>query len=123
MMKWIRDTHVYAYIVGFCEHIWAHSEMGLSHETDEDWNESYDSGWNLADDIRLFLRLQPVENYVLVWRTPAERTDLFMVTPAVSEPQAIRFGLRQRRGVPDHVCIDYNLVETIAHLKDLGFRP
>lgn len=47
-MRRLRDTHIFAYWQGFFEHL-RYSGMVRSHPTDDDWNEAYDSGWNLAD--------------------------------------------------------------------------
>lgn len=51
MMKFIRNTHVFAYAQGFYErHRWGDG-FGRSHATDEGWNDAYSRGANLSDQI------------------------------------------------------------------------
>lgn len=50
MIKFIRDTTAYAFILGLIEH-W-NACGGRTHETNQDWNEAYDKGMNLADWLR-----------------------------------------------------------------------
>lgn len=46
-----RETLVYAYLVGLYERWRWGDGFGRSHETNDDWNEAYDSGANLADRL------------------------------------------------------------------------
>jgi len=50
LMRALRNTHFFAYWQGFFEHL-RYSGMGRSHPEDDDWNEAYDGGWNLADKL------------------------------------------------------------------------
>lgn len=50
MLYWIKETRLFAFVQGVCEH-WSGCG-GRTHETNADWNESYDRGMNLADRIR-----------------------------------------------------------------------
>jgi hypothetical protein len=49
-MRLIRDSRPYAFVQGLVEH-WGGCG-GRTHETNQDWNEAYDAGMNLADRIR-----------------------------------------------------------------------
>lgn len=51
MMRRLRNSHVYAYLQGLYERLRWVDGFGRTHETDEGWNEAYDSGANLADRI------------------------------------------------------------------------
>lgn len=44
---------IYAFWLGFIEHIGAFNTCGRTWGDDQDCNEMYDCGWNLADAIRL----------------------------------------------------------------------
>ena len=50
MLNWIKDTRLFAFWQGFCEHL-RYDPDGRTHATDGDWNEAYDRGWNLADKL------------------------------------------------------------------------
>lgn len=51
-MDWLRDTHIFAYWQGFWERLTLGDSFGRTHETDQDWNEAYDRGANLADKLK-----------------------------------------------------------------------
>lgn len=51
MMYAIRETTLYAYLCGFFERLQSDA-FGRTHETNQDWNDAYDSGRELA--ARLF---------------------------------------------------------------------
>jgi hypothetical protein len=51
MLKFIRDTHLSAFWQGFVEHVFDGCG-GRTHPTDQDWNEAYDRGMNLAERVR-----------------------------------------------------------------------
>jgi len=42
-----QNLHIFAFWQGFAEHL--DGCGGRTHETDQDWNEAYDRGMNLAD--------------------------------------------------------------------------
>jgi len=54
MMKFIRNTHTFAYWQGFWEHL--DGCGGRTHATDDDWSDAYDRGMNLADSFNQFFR-------------------------------------------------------------------
>ena len=47
-----RETLFFAYIIGFWERLRYGDAFGRTHETRQDWNESYDRGANLADKLK-----------------------------------------------------------------------
>lgn len=47
-----KDLHTYAWLEGLYERWTLGDGFGRSHETDDDWNEAYDSGANMADRLR-----------------------------------------------------------------------
>lgn len=49
IMFYIRESLVYAYIIGFYERARYVDGFGRTHETNDDWNVAYDLGANLAD--------------------------------------------------------------------------
>jgi len=49
-MKRIKDSRIFAFWQGVIEH-WGGCG-GRTHPTNQDWNEAYDSGMNLADRLR-----------------------------------------------------------------------
>lgn len=49
MLKFIRNTRAFAYCQGFYERLTLGDGFGRTHATDQDWNEAYDRGANLAD--------------------------------------------------------------------------
>lgn len=55
-----KDLHTYAWLEGLYERWTLGDGFGRSHATDDDWNEAYDSGANMADRLR---KIQEV----LVW--------------------------------------------------------
>lgn len=52
MLKLIRDSIPFAYAQGFWERLRLGDAFGRTHETNQDWNEAYDRGANLADALR-----------------------------------------------------------------------
>ena len=50
-MAVVRDSHAYAYVTGFCDRLAYGDGFGSTHGGDQDWNEAYDSGANLADRV------------------------------------------------------------------------
>lgn len=48
----IRETIVFAYLCGLYERARYGDGYGRSHQTNEDWNEAYGHGANLADFFR-----------------------------------------------------------------------
>lgn len=51
-MKFIRNTHTFAFLQGLYErHRWGDG-FGRSHATDEGWNDAYNRGANLSDYIK-----------------------------------------------------------------------
>ena len=46
----VRDSRAFAFAQGLCEH-W-NGCGGRTHETNQNWNESYDRGMNAADWLR-----------------------------------------------------------------------
>ena len=51
MLKVIKDTPIYAFMLGFYERLrWADG-FGRTHATNNDWNDSYDKGANLSDSF------------------------------------------------------------------------
>lgn len=48
----IKDSNVYAFIIGFIERFRFGDGFGRTHATLQDWNEAYDKGANLSDKIR-----------------------------------------------------------------------
>jgi hypothetical protein len=50
-MKTIRNTLIYAYLLGAYERYKLGDGFGRTHKTNQDWNEAYDRGANLADRI------------------------------------------------------------------------
>jgi hypothetical protein len=47
----MRDTLIFAYAQGFWERLTLGDAFGRTHETNQDWNEAYDAGANLADRL------------------------------------------------------------------------
>lgn len=45
----IKETCIYAFLCGLYERTKYGDGFGRSHDTNDDWNESYDSGANLSD--------------------------------------------------------------------------
>lgn len=54
IMFHVRESLIYAYVVGFYERARYGDGFGRTHDTNQSWNEAYDSGANLAD--KLFYR-------------------------------------------------------------------
>ena len=50
-MRFIRNTHTYAYLCGLIERLRFGDGFGRTHAIDQDWNLAYDRGANLADHI------------------------------------------------------------------------
>lgn len=50
-MRFIRDSRLYAYLLGFYERLRFGDGFGRSHQSNHDWNDAYDRGANLADWI------------------------------------------------------------------------
>ena len=50
MARFIRDSLAFAFLQGLIEH-W-NGCGGRTHPTNDDWNEAYDQGMNLADWLR-----------------------------------------------------------------------
>lgn len=51
MMRFIRNTKVFAFVQGFYEY-WRNGDgMGRTHPTDQDWNEAYDRGRNFYEKV------------------------------------------------------------------------
>lgn len=48
-MRWIRNTRAFAFMQGFYEALRWGDGAGRTHAHDQDWNEAYDRGMNLAD--------------------------------------------------------------------------
>ena len=51
IMFYIRESHAYAYAIGFYERARYVDGFGRTHQSDEGWNVAYDRGANLADII------------------------------------------------------------------------
>lgn len=51
-MKYTRNAHWFAFAQGFYERARWGDGFGRTHDTDQDWNEAYDNGANLADRIK-----------------------------------------------------------------------
>lgn len=49
---WWINTRMYAYWLGYYETRKYGGGMGCTHPTDQDWNEAYDRGMNLAERVR-----------------------------------------------------------------------
>ncbi len=47
----MQDTLIFAFVQGFIEHLRGYG--GRTHPTNQEWNESYDKGMNLADIVTL----------------------------------------------------------------------
>lgn len=47
----VKETNSFAYLQGLYERIRYCDGFGRSHATNDDWNEAYDKGANLADKI------------------------------------------------------------------------
>jgi hypothetical protein len=52
MIRKIRDSLAFAFLQGFWERATMGDSFGRTHPTNQDWNESYDCGANLADKLR-----------------------------------------------------------------------
>ena len=50
-MRFIRNTHLYAFAQGFYERYTLGDGFGRSHATDYDWDDAYNRGANLSDSI------------------------------------------------------------------------
>ncbi len=50
-MRFIRDSRLYAYLLGFYERFRFGDAFGRTHESSCYWNDAYDRGANLADWI------------------------------------------------------------------------
>lgn len=50
MTRYFKNTRAFAFVLGLVEH-WGGCG-GRTHDTDQDWNEAYDRGMNLADTLR-----------------------------------------------------------------------
>lgn len=48
-MKFIRNLRLFAFVQGLYERARHGDSMGRTHPTDQDWNEAYDRGRNLAE--------------------------------------------------------------------------
>ena len=51
LMFHIRESLIYAYLCGLYEGLRYGPDIGRTHETNQDWNECYDTGQNHADFI------------------------------------------------------------------------
>lgn len=51
MLRFIRNTLLFAFLQGFYEQL-RDGCGGRTHTTNQDWNEAYDRGMNLADHFR-----------------------------------------------------------------------
>lgn len=49
MLRFIRNTHLFAFLQGLYERARYGDGMGRTHPTDHGWNEAYDRGMNLAE--------------------------------------------------------------------------
>jgi hypothetical protein len=49
MLRFIRNTHTFAYVQGLYERLRWGDGFGRTHDSDLSWSEAYDSGANLAD--------------------------------------------------------------------------
>ena len=49
MLKYIRNTRVFAFVQGLWERATLGDAFGRTHATDQNWNDAYDRGANLAD--------------------------------------------------------------------------
>lgn len=47
----MKDTVMFAFAQGFWERLTLGDAFGRTHETNQDWNEAYDRGANLADRL------------------------------------------------------------------------
>lgn len=47
-----RDFTLFAFLQGFWERLTLGDAFGRTHETNQDWNEAYDRGANLADWVK-----------------------------------------------------------------------
>lgn len=48
-MKRIRNSCLFAFLQGFFERVASNGDVGRTHPTNQDWNEAYDRGMNLAE--------------------------------------------------------------------------
>lgn len=51
IIRFIRNTHAFAYLQGFYERSALGDGFGRTHDTDQAWNEAYDRGANLSDQL------------------------------------------------------------------------
>lgn len=51
MMKFIRNRKIFAFLQGLYETYRWGSSSGRTHPTDQSWNEWYDRGMNLAEQL------------------------------------------------------------------------
>lgn len=49
LMFWVRESLLYAYLLGLYETLRWGSGMGMSHETNDDWTNAYGIGMNHAE--------------------------------------------------------------------------
>ena len=61
-MTFIRNTHVFTFLQGCYEHL--DGCGGRTHETDQDWNEAYDRGMNLADRLRNLVDWKKIRTFL-----------------------------------------------------------
>lgn len=52
LMFHVRESHTYAYLLGLYKTLRWGSDTGMSHETDHDWTDAYDTGMNHAEWIK-----------------------------------------------------------------------
>ena len=51
MNTYIENTRIYAFLFGFIDRLLWGDGFGYSHDTDDGWNECYDTGANYADKL------------------------------------------------------------------------
>lgn len=51
MRKIIKNTKAFAFLQGFYERLLYGDAAGRTHSTNQGWNEAYDEGMNLADEV------------------------------------------------------------------------
>lgn len=51
MIKSIKNTTSYAFILGFIERTRFYDGFGRTHATNQDWNDAYDKGANFSDKL------------------------------------------------------------------------
>lgn len=51
MLKFIRNTRIFAFVQGFIEMAKEPKAFGRTHPYSQDWNEAYDQGGNLAEKL------------------------------------------------------------------------